>query len=164
MTSNSILSTGMIAAAALTVGVAGIAGVAHAQGKPVAYPAKGQSSQQQASDDGACMGWAKQQTGVDPAQVATAPPPAQAPSGQRVRGAAGGAAMGAVAGAIGGDAGKGAAAGAAVGTMAGGMQHRQQRRETEAYNAQVSAGNQQAMGAYWQAWRACMGGKGYTVQ
>lgn len=72
--------------------------------------------------------------------------------------------MGAVAGAIGGDAGKGAAAGAAVGTMAGGMQHRQQRRETEAQNAQVSAGNQQAISAYWQAWRACMSGKGYTLQ
>ncbi|CAG2149964.1 glycine zipper domain-containing protein [Cupriavidus plantarum] len=157
------LSTGMARAASLALTV-GIAGAAQAQTQPVAYPAKGQSSQQQASDDGACMGWSKQQTGVDPAQVAAAPPPKQAPAGQRVAGAAGGAAMGAVAGAIGGDAGKGAAAGAAVGTMAGGMEHRQQRRQTEAYNAQVTAGKQQAMGAYWQAWRACMTGKGYTVQ
>lgn len=138
--------------------------VAQAQSKPVAYPAKGQSTQQQSNDDNACNGWAKQQTGVDPAQLATSPPPAQAQSGQRVRGAAGGAAMGAVAGAIGGDAGKGAAAGAAVGTMAGGMQHRQQRRQADAQNAQVSANKEQEMGSYWQAWRACMSGKGYTVQ
>jgi hypothetical protein len=29
------------------------------QGKPIAYPAKGQSAQQQQSDDGACYSWAK---------------------------------------------------------------------------------------------------------
>ncbi|XQM35738.1 YMGG-like Gly-zipper domain-containing protein [Cupriavidus sp. H19C3] len=148
------------------IGIAALAlASAHAQTKPVAYPAKGQSAEQQASDDSACYGWARQQTGIDPAQVAAvAPAPAPPPSGQRVRGAAGGAAMGAVAGAIGGDAGKGAAIGAAAGTMAGGMEHRQQRRQTEAANAQMAAGKQQAMGTYWQAWRACMTGRGYTVQ
>ena len=132
--------------------------------KPVAYPAKGQSQQQQASDDGACYSWSKQQTGIDPAAVAQAPPPAQAQGGQRVRGAAGGAAVGAVAGAIGGDAGKGAAIGAATGTMAGGMAHRQERRQANAANAQASASKDQAMGTYWQAWKACMSGKGYSVQ
>lgn len=132
--------------------------------KPVAYPAKGQSPQQQASDDGACYGWAKQKTGVDPVAVAQAPPPAQAHGGQRIRGAAGGAATGAVAGAIAGDAGKGAAIGAAAGTVAGGVAHRQQRRQAAATNAQAEAGKEQAMGTYWQAWKACMSGKGYSVQ
>ncbi|WP_425306687.1 YMGG-like glycine zipper-containing protein [Cupriavidus pauculus] len=143
------------------------AATAHAQtmpAKPVAYPAKGQSAQQQASDDGACYSWSKQQTGIDPAMLAQAPPPAQAHGGQRVRGAAGGAAMGAVAGAIGGDAGKGAAIGAATGTVAGGMAHRQERRQAAAVNTQAEAGKDQAMGTYWQAWKACMSGKGYSVQ
>lgn len=132
--------------------------------KPVAYPAKGQSPQQQASDDGACYSWAKQSTGIDPVNVAQAPPPAQAHGGQRVAGAAGGAAMGAVAGAIAGDAGKGAAIGAATGTVAGGMAHRQDRRHAAAVNTQVEAGKDQAMGTYWQAWKACMTGRGYSVQ
>ncbi|SPR98678.1 YMGG-like glycine zipper-containing protein [Cupriavidus taiwanensis] len=135
-----------------------------AQSKPMAYPAKGQSQQQQASDDGACYSWAKQQSGVDPAQAANAPPPAQAQSGQRVRGAAGGAAAGAVAGAIAGDAGKGAAIGAATGTVAGGMAHRQSRRQADAANQQAAANTSQAMGAYYQAWGACMQGRGYSVK
>lgn len=135
-----------------------------AQGKPVAYPAKGQSQHQQASDDGACYSWAKQQTGVDPAQAAASPPPAQAQGGQRVRGAAGGAATGAVVGAIAGDAGKGAAIGAATGTVAGGVAHRQSRRQADAANQQAAANTSQAMGSYYQAWAACMQGRGYSVK
>ncbi|MGA7813529.1 MAG: hypothetical protein WCA53_11525, partial [Caballeronia sp.] len=46
-----------------------------AQGKPIAYPAKGQSQQQQQQDDGACYSWAKSNTGVDPAAMGSAPPP-----------------------------------------------------------------------------------------
>ncbi|CAG2138813.1 YMGG-like glycine zipper-containing protein [Cupriavidus numazuensis] len=137
---------------------------AQAQQKPVAYPAKGQSQQQQASDDGACYSWAKQQTGVDPAQAAAPQPQAQAQSGQRVRGAAGGAATGAVVGAIAGDAGKGAAAGAAAGTVAGGVAHRQSRRQAAAANEQMAANTSQAMSSYYQAWGACMQGRGYSVK
>lgn len=129
---------------------------AQAQQKPIAYPAKGQSQQQQSSDDGACYSWAKQQTGVDPAQAAAAPPPAQAQGGQRVRGAAAGAAVGAIAG----DAGKGAA----VGTVAGGVAHRQSRRQAAAANQQAAANTGQAMSSYYQAWGACMQGRGYTVK
>lgn len=132
--------------------------------KPLAYPSKGQSAQQQAMDDGACYGWAKQTTGVDPAMLAQTPPPAAVHGGQRIHGAAGGAAMGAVAGAIAGDAGKGAAIGAATGAVAGGIAHRQERRYAVATNARAEVGKEQAMGSYWQAWRACMGGRGYSVQ
>lgn len=150
----------MVAGAACMVVAMGAQG----QSKPVAYPAKGQSAQQQATDDGACYSWAKQSTGVDPAVAAQAPPPQQAQGGQRVRGAARGAAAGAVGGAIAGDAGEGAAVGAAVGTMAGGARHRQERRQANAANEQAAAGQQQAMGSYWQAWKACMSGRGYSVQ
>jgi len=39
----------------------------------VAYPAKGQTAEQQSKDEGECYAWAKQQTGIDPAAVASAP-------------------------------------------------------------------------------------------
>src|SRR5689334_11853784 len=88
---------------------------AHAQ-TPSFAPAKGQSSEQQASDVAACRTIAVQQSGFDPAHAQpAAPPPAR---GARARGAARGAAVGAAAGAIGDDAGKGAAAGATAGTVA----------------------------------------------
>jgi hypothetical protein len=131
--------------------------------KPMAYPASGQTSQQQSSDDGTCYAWAKQQTGVDP-MTASAPPQAAAPQGQRVKGAAGGAAAGAVVGAATGDAGHGAAVGAAAGTVAGGVAHRQQRRQTAAANSQAQAISSQEMASYNQAWSACMQGKGYSVK
>lgn len=132
--------------------------------KPVIYPARGQSPYQQSNDDAACYSWAKQQSGVDPAFAATVPGPVVVPGGQRVVGAARGAAAGSVAGAIAGDAGKGAAAGAAIGAMAGGIERRQERRGIAAYNAQAQASNEYAMSSYWHAWRACMAGRGYTVE
>jgi hypothetical protein len=133
------------------------------EAQPVAYPAKGQSAQKQQQDQGACASWAKQQTGVDPAAVASTPPPPSGPAvggGERVGGAARGAAGGAAIGAIAGDAGKGAAIGAVAGTMGGGMRARQNKR-----NAQASAQAQQqnAMGAFNQAYSACMSGRGYTL-
>lgn len=132
--------------------------------KPVIYPARGQSPYQQSNDDAACYSWARQQSGVDPAFAATVPAPVVVPGGQRVVGAARGAAAGSVAGAIAGDAGKGAAAGAAIGAMAGGIERRQERRGMAAYNAQAQVNNEYAMSSYWHAWRACMAGRGYTVE
>ncbi|MDR5817045.1 MULTISPECIES: hypothetical protein [unclassified Caballeronia] len=137
-----------------------------AQSKPIAYPAKGQSAQQQQSDDGACYSWAKSNTGVDPANPATtgaqSSQSAQAGhGGQRLGGAARGAAGGAAIGAIAGDAGKGAAAGAVAGTMAGGARARQAKRAEQA-NAQSQS--QGAMSTYYRAWSACMQGRGYTIQ
>src|SRR5262245_20737527 len=108
----------------------GCSAVAFAQ-KPIVYPAKGQSVQQQQKDDGQCLAWAKQNTGIDPV-AASAPPPQQTGpavgGGERVRGAARGAVGGAVIGGITGDAGDGAAVGAAAGTMAGGARARQNQR------------------------------------
>jgi hypothetical protein len=43
------------------------------------YPAKGQTPQQQKSDEAACHAWAVQQTGFDPAKP---PPPQQAAYGK----------------------------------------------------------------------------------
>ncbi|MBW8836058.1 MAG: hypothetical protein JF605_13470 [Burkholderia sp.] len=134
------------------------------QAKPVAYPAKGQSQQQQQKDDGACYSWAKSNTGIDPATVNTSPPPPSGPAvggGERVRGAARGAAGGAAIGAIAGDAGKGAAIGAAGGTMAGGARARNNQR---AAAASTQAQSQGAIDTYDRAWAACMQGRGYSVK
>jgi hypothetical protein len=135
-----------------------------AQHKPIAYPAKGQSAQQQQSDDGQCYSWAKSNTGIDPATASAAPPPQTGPAvggGERLGGAARGAAGGAVVGAITGDAGKGAAVGATAGTMVGGARARQNRRAQQA-NAQAQT--QGAMDTYYRAYAACMQGRGYTIQ
>ncbi|BBU32294.1 hypothetical protein BTHE68_60280 (plasmid) [Burkholderia sp. THE68] len=135
-----------------------------AQSKPIAYPAKGQSAQQQQNDDGACYSWAKSNTGIDPATASAAPPPqggAAVGGGQRVGGAARGAAGGAAIGAIAGDAGKGAAVGAVAGTMAGGARARQEKRAQQA-NAQAQS--QGTMNTYYRAWAACMQGRGYSIQ
>jgi hypothetical protein len=133
--------------------------------KPLVYPAKGQSAKQQSKDDGECYGWAKQNTGIDPAVVAQTPPPhSTGPAvggGERAKGALRGAAGGAVIGGITGDAGQGAAVGAAVGTMAGGHRARQNQ---QAQNQQAQNQQQQTIDTFYRAYGACMEGRGYTVK
>ena len=145
-----------IGAAVLTLAVA-----ATAQ-KPAVYPAKGQSASQQSKDDGECLAWAKTNTGIDPskppAQAAAAPPPPK--SGQRVKGAAVGAAVGAIGD---NDVGNAAAKGVVVGGVAKRNQARGQQQAAAAQNQQAAAQQQQDMGAYYKAYGACMGGRGYTV-
>ena len=68
------------------LGMLCLAGTASAE-KPIVYPAKGQSAQQQSRDDAECYAWAKQTTGIDPAVVASSPPPQD--TGPAVGGAAG---------------------------------------------------------------------------
>ncbi len=130
----------------------------------VPYPSKGQSPAQQNKDEGECYAWAKQQTGIDPVAVASAPPPPSGPAaggGERVRGAARGAAGGAAVGAIAGDTGQGAAIGAVVGTMAGGRQARQNQKaqQQQAQNAKAATLQQ-----FNKAFGACMEGRGYVVK
>lgn len=132
---------------------------------PIIYPAKGQSLEQQSSDEGACRVWAQQQTGFDPSQ---GPPPsgstATGPTGEVVRGAARGAALGAVGGAIGGNAGKGAAIGAGVGATAGLMRRGQNRRQAEGAQQQAQAQYAAQQDQYLRAFGACMQGRGYTIK
>jgi hypothetical protein len=136
-----------------------------AQAAPIIYPSGGQSLDQQAADEGACRGWAQQQTGMYPGQAAPgyygAPQQQGAPI---LGGAARGAAIGAVGGAIAGDAGKGAGMGAAMGATAGLFRKNQQRRQEAYANDQAMAAYQADMGRYNQAFAACMQGRGYTVR
>jgi hypothetical protein len=132
--------------------------------KPIVYPAKNQTAQQQQKDDGECLAWAKMNTGIDPA-AASAPAPQQTGpavgGGERVKGAARGAVGGAVVGGITGDAGQGAGVGAAVGVVAGGSRA---RKNQAAENQQAQQQQQQTLNTYFKAYAACMEGRGYTIK
>ena len=135
------------------------------------YPAKGQNEEQQEKDKYQCYEWAKGKTGFDPMKrpEASSPPPEQTSSGGgAVSGAAKGAAVGAIGGAIGGNAGKGAAIGAIAGGVFGGARrHRhaeeQQQKQQQWADQQVADYNQ-ARATYDRAAKACLTGRGYTVQ
>ena len=133
--------------------------------KLIVYPAKGQSAQQQSKDDAECYAWAKQTTGIDPAVVASSPPPQNTGpavgGGERVRGAVRGAAGGGAIGAIAGDAGQGAGIGAVAGAMAGGRKARQQQA---AQNQQAVMQQQEMINTHYRAFGACMEGRGYTIK
>jgi Glycine zipper len=135
------------------------------------YPAKGQSAEQQDKDKWECRSWATKQTGFDPASRITAstpPPTRQAPKGGVIRGAAGGAAIGAVGGAIGGNAGKGAAIGAGAGGLLGAVRRNNQVRDEQYAHQQWAQQNvaqyEQNRSSWIRAVKACLTGRGYTVQ
>jgi len=140
-------------------------GASHAGAQQFAYPAKGQSPDQQKKDEAECAKWATSQTGVDPskptAAPAAAPPPTTATGstpGAGARGAARGAVVGEV---VGGDAGAGAAAGAVAARS-------QSRRQNNAQAQQAAAQQQTAQSSqnatYAKARAACLEGRGYTVK
>jgi hypothetical protein len=135
------------------------------------YPAKGQSAEQQDKDKWECRSWATKQTGFDPASRITAstpPPTRQSPKGGLIRGAAGGAAIGAVGGAIGGNAGKGAAIGAGAGGLVGAVRRNNQVRDEQYAHQQWAQQNvaqyEQNRSDWIRAVKACLTGRGYTVQ
>src|SRR5512139_3897150 len=143
--------------------VAGLALDAGAQ--QFVYPAKGQSPEQQKSDEAACYTWAVQQTGFDPAKPpppqSTAKPPTTATGttpGAGARGAARGAVVGEV---VGGDAGAGAAAGAVA---ARGQSRRQNAATAQQSQQQAQAATQQQQATFAKARAACLEGRGYTVK
>ena len=152
-----------------------------------AFPAKGQSREQQQTDELACYNWAQQDTGFDPLAALKAVPSAKnppstigaQPSGTQqnagakgaVRGAAGGAAIGAIAG----DPGKGAAIGAASGGLRGRMAQKkaqaeaQQRSQQQAQQqaqqqSQAKAQTQASLEDFKKAYSACMDAKGYSLK
>ena len=134
------------------------------------FPSQGQSQEQMDRDKVECQIWARNQTGFDPLATprATAPAPArEAAQGGVLRGGARGAAAGAVGGAILGDAGRGAALGAATGALFGGMRRSDQRRREEKAKEQWAqqevAQHVHARDQFNRAFKACLTGKGYTV-
>ena len=142
-----------------------IVGQAQAQGKPIIYPSKGQSPQQQQKDEGECYVWAKNSTGIDPAAVATAPAPAPQTGpavggGERAKGAVTGAVVGGII-----DGGSGAGKGAAIGVLAGGVRARNNQKSQNAQAQQQAQGQKQAaIDTFHRAQGACMEGRGYTIK
>lgn len=151
---------------ALTAGLAlmGLA-VSQAQAKPIVYPSKGQSPQQQQKDEGECYVWAKNSTGIDPAAVAAAPAPQQQTGpavggGERASGALRGAVVGGII-----DGSDGAGKGAAVGVVAGGVRARNNQRSQNAQAQQQAQDQKQgAMNTFYRAQGACLEGRGYTIK
>lgn len=140
----------------------------------IVYPAKGQSPEQLAKDKGECHVWAVGQSNFDPAErvapsatLTTENAKEQvAGSGAAVKGAAKGALAGAAVGAVAGDAGKGAAVGAAGGATVGTVR---KRREVAAAPATTTTANPEydkymkEREKYQNAVKACLTGRGYTV-
>lgn len=127
------------------------------------YPAQGQSQEQQATDKGACMQFATQQTGFDPMATPTATSPEPQQQGGAARGAIGGALLGTAIGAIAGDTGEGAAIGAVSGGLFGGMRRNKSRNQQEQWAQQQAAQQQAGRDNFNRAYAACLQGRGYTV-
>jgi len=137
------------------------------------FPAKGQSTTQQNTDEAACYNWAAAQTGINP----MGPPPNadsaakvwmnkmnSATQGAAVVGGAKGAAAGTAVGAIAGNTGEGAAIGAVVGVLAGHRARKEAEQEAAVYGAQAAKQKQQQQDAeFTKAMTACLTGKGYSV-
>ena len=154
---------------------------------PVIYPAREQSPKQQEQDKFECYGWAKQQSGFDPAQATSAAPAAPAPAnpsnpstasanggatGSMVRGAAGGAAVAELAH-------KDAGHGAAVGVLGSAVMQRvksqqaaqansstqqQQLQQQQQQMAEQMAAREQQRTNYARAFGACMEARGYVLK
>ncbi|RLJ68251.1 hypothetical protein [Sulfurisoma sediminicola] len=149
----------------LSIAVLSVVMVSAASAQQYVYPAKGQSPQQQQSDEAACHTWAVQQTGFDPAQPAAAPaapPPGTTATGTTAGAGARGAVRGAVVGeVVAGDARSGAAVGAVA---ARGQSRRQNAAAAQQAQQQQQATTSQGQTAYANARGACLSGRGYTVK
>ena len=132
----------------------------------IIYPAKGQTAEQQTTDEQQCYDWAKAQTGID--LQAPPPPPAEpekSAGGQRVKGAVRGAAAGAVVGEVAdNDADEGAKIGAAAGVVAGGRKARKEKSAAEEQaKADTQASQAQRQETFKKAMGTCLQGRGYTT-
>jgi hypothetical protein len=129
------------------------------------YPKNNQDAAQQQKDENECYGWAKQQTGIDPAAPPPPPQEAKQAKGGGVKGAAGGAAGGAAIGAIAGDAGEGAAIGATAGAVRGRRQQKKANKQAQ-QQSQAAAGQQQqqTLDTFKKAFGGCMDGRGYSIK
>lgn len=131
------------------------------------YPQNDQNAPQQQRDETECYGWAREQTGFDPAAPAqsSSKPQAQAPKGGALKGAAGGAVAGTAIGAVAGDTGQGAAVGATAGAIRGRRAQKKAEKQTEKQaKADAQAAQQQQVGKFRNAFSACMDARHYSVK
>ena len=163
-----------LSTAALLAALVALAGPAAAQSVSsslglVVYPSNKQDAAQVAKDEGECHAWARQNTGIDPAnpmagvQVQQAPPPGGPPAGGgAVRGAAKGAIIGEIADE---DRSDFAAAGAVIGMARGAKQRQAQAAQAQQQaQAQNQAIAQERMGQFTKAFSVCMEARSYSVK
>jgi hypothetical protein len=160
----------LLAALILLAGSAGAQSVSSQLGL-VVYPSNNQAASQVAKDEGECHAWARQNTGIDPANPLAgvqvqqaAPPPGGGASAGRgaVRGAAAAGIIGNIADE---DAGEYAAVGALVGSVRGARARQQQEAQAQQQNqAQTQAIAQERMGQFAKAFGACMEARNYMVK
>ena len=137
----------------------------------IVYPSSNQAADQIAKDEGECHAWARQNTGIDPANpmagVQVQQPPPQGGTGASAgRGAVRGAARAGVIGNIADeDAGEYAAVGAVVGAARGAKQRQAQEAQAQQQaQAQNQAIAQERLGTFAKAFSACMEARSYTVR
>ena len=133
--------------------------------EPVAYPTKGQSSEQQNRDEYECHEWAQKQTGVDPVALAeqtTAPSSSSSKSG--LGSSLPGAGLGAIRGAADGDAGAGALHGAGMGRLSAVVRSRRQMEKQQDAASDQKADVRAQLDKYDRAYSACLTGRGYSVK
>jgi hypothetical protein len=134
--------------------------------EPLAYPAKGQSSDQQNRDEYECHAQAQQETGVDPVALAEQSTASPTPTSEKKSGLGSGlsgAGIGAARGAASGDAGAGALHGAGMGRLIAVIRSRRQmdkQKEASTKDSEQHAQLEKYDGAY----TACITGRGYTVK
>lgn len=141
------------------------------------FPAGGQGSAQQSTDEVNCYNWAVQNTGADPFELSpSATQQAQqsssaqqqaskAGAGSGARGAVRGAAAGALIGEIvDDDASKGAAYGAAAGFLRGRHQARQARIQAQQRNQSQQQAGATQMDNFKRAFSVCLEAKNYMVK
>ena len=119
-----------------------------------AYPKKGQSQELQQADQQACEAWADQHAG----SISSSPSAETSPSEERRQG---GPLRGAMRGRMIGE----AAGNRNVGAMGGGMAGMVRRRmEQKRHEEQSGSGYQGKTDPHNRAYKACMEGRGYTVE
>jgi hypothetical protein len=145
------------------------------------FPTQGQTPEQQSADEASCYGWAVENTGTDPFELAKQAQAQQQQAeqaqqqaatvghGSGAAGAVRGAAVGALVGEIAdNDAGKGAAYGAAVGAVAGRRRGRranqQAQAEAQAQAAQAQGQTAADMDNFKKAFSVCLEANAYMVK
>lgn len=144
------------------------------------FPNKGQTPEQQNTDESACYDWAEKNTGTDPFKLQQqsqeqkqqaqqdAAAASTAGAGAGAVGAVRGAAAGTLIGAIAGDTGAGALYGAAAGLLIGHRRHRmaeeQAETQVQASSAQAQQATAQELANFKNAFSVCLEAKDYMVK
>jgi hypothetical protein len=135
--------------------------------EPVAYPAKGQSFDQQNRDEYECHQWAQNETGVDPVALAEQATGSSKPDSQGKSGLGGGlrgAGIGAMRGAASGEPGEGALHGAGMGRLMAVIRSRRQMEKQKEEASTKDSELHAQLEKYDRAYTACLTGRGYTVK